>query len=129
MTRVLLIGQVHETIDFSDPAVPPGLTIETIGESLRAGLRLVGERGWKVDLIAVMPDSTAGPAVEKWLVSHPAYDCVVVGGGIRLPARNLVFFEAVVNAVHRAAPAAAIGFNTVPETTVDAAARWVATPW
>jgi hypothetical protein len=34
-------------------------------------------------------------------------------------------FEAVINAVHRAAPDAAIAFNTRPEDSADAAARWL----
>jgi hypothetical protein len=38
-----------------------------------------------------------------------------VGAGIRLPAQGLALFEAVVNAVHSAALAAAIASNTVPE--------------
>jgi hypothetical protein len=41
-----------------------------------------------------------------------AYDCVVIGAGIRLPPHSLSMFEAVINAVHRAAPDAAIAFNT-----------------
>jgi hypothetical protein len=36
----------------------------------------------------------------------------------------LLLFEAVINAVHRAAPSAFIAFNTRPEDTADAAARW-----
>ena len=53
------------------------------------------------------------------------YDCVVIGAGIRLPPPSLSVFEAVINAVHRAAPDAAIAFNTRPEDTADAAARWL----
>jgi hypothetical protein len=33
--------------------------------------------------------------------------------------------EALVNAIHRAAPGAAIAFNTHPEDTGAAAARWI----
>jgi hypothetical protein len=51
-----------------------------------------------------------------------SYDCVVIGAGIRLPPPSLSVFEAVINAVHRAAPDAAIAFNTRPEDTADAAA-------
>jgi hypothetical protein len=51
------------------------------------------------------------------------YDCVVIGAGIRL--LSLSMFEAVINAVHRAAPDAAIAFNTRPEDSADAAARWL----
>jgi hypothetical protein len=53
------------------------------------------------------------------------YACVVIGAGIRLPPKGLALFEAVVNAVHRAAPAAVIAFNTVPEDSADAVARWL----
>jgi hypothetical protein len=70
------------------------------------------------------PDETAGPDVERRLKAQ-AYDCVVIGAGIRLPPHSLSMFEAVINAVHRAAPDAAIAFNTRPEDSADAAARWL----
>jgi len=50
---------------------------------------------------------------------------VVVGGGVRLPPRGLALFEVVINAVHKAAPNAAIAFNTTPVDSADAAARWL----
>jgi hypothetical protein len=62
--------------------------------------------------------------VERQLASK-SYDCVVIGAGVRLPARRLALFEAVINAVHKAAPGAAIAFNTRPDDTADAAARWL----
>jgi hypothetical protein len=37
-----------------------------------------------------------------------------MGAGVHLPPNRLVLFEAVVNAIHRAAPQAAIAFNTPP---------------
>jgi hypothetical protein len=54
------------------------------------------------------------------------YDCVVIGGGMRIPPKGLPFFEKVVNAIHQNAPRAAIAFNTRPEDTAEAAARWIA---
>jgi hypothetical protein len=36
-----------------------------------------------------------------------------------------LLFETVVNAVHKAAPSCAIAFNTRPEDTAEAAARWL----
>jgi hypothetical protein len=36
-----------------------------------------------------------------------------------------VLFEKLVNAIHRAAPQAAIAFNTRPEDSGAAAARWI----
>jgi hypothetical protein len=44
---------------------------------------------------------------------------------MRLPPKSLVLFEKVVNAVHKGAPGAAVAFNTNPEDTADAAARWL----
>jgi hypothetical protein len=36
-----------------------------------------------------------------------------------------MLFEAVVNAIHRVAPQSPIAFNTRPEDTGAAAARWI----
>jgi hypothetical protein len=70
----------------------------------------------------INPDETAGPMLEKQLRSSH-YDCVVIGGGLRIPPKGLPLFEKVVNVIHKAAPAAAIAFNTRPEDTAEAAAR------
>ena len=64
MMRALLLGYDPETVDYSDPALPPGMTAEKI--------------------------------------------------------------HAGINAVHKAAPGAAIAFNTRPDDSADAAARWLA---
>ena len=42
-----------------------------------------------------------------------------------VPHRADQILEALVNAIHRAAPGAAIAFNTRPEDTGAAAARWI----
>ena len=52
-----------------------------------------------------------------------AYDCVVVGGGLRLPPKSLKLFETVLNIIHKSAPSATIAFNTNPKDTAGAAAR------
>jgi hypothetical protein len=124
MTRVLFVGQQPETVDFSDPALPPGFNAQKINAGIAIGKAKIEERGWKADLCMIPPDETAAPMLEKQLKSA-SYDCVVIGGGLRLPPKSLLLFETVVNAVHRAAPNAAIAFNTGPEDTADAAARWL----
>jgi hypothetical protein len=43
---------------------------------------------------------------------------VVIGGGVRLPPRNLALFEVVINAIRKAAPGAAIAFNTRPDDSL-----------
>ncbi len=123
--RVLLVGYDPETVDFSNAALPPGMSVEKIRASIALTLKQMTDRGWDGDVCYIRPDGTAGQTVERHLASAN-YDCIVIGAGVRLPAQRLADFEAVVNAVHRAAPAAAIAFNTRPEDSApDAAARWL----
>ena len=124
MTSVLFVGQQPETVDFTDPTLPPGVTAEKIHAGIALALKQMAERGWRADLRLIQPDETAGPEVERKLTGQ-AYDCVVIGAGIRLPPHSLTMFEAVINGVHRAAPGAAIAFNTRPEDSADAVARWL----
>ncbi len=124
MTRILLVGYDPDTVDFSDPALPPGMNAEKVRAGVAVAMKQFADRGWEADVGYIRPDETAGPTVEHLLASK-SYDCVVVGAGVRLPSKRLALFEVVVNAVHRAAPAAAIAFNTRPDDSADAAARWL----
>ena len=124
MTRVLLLGLDPDTVDYSDPALPQGMTAEKVHAGIAVAMRQFAERGWEADVGMIRPDETAGPAVERQLASK-SYDCVVVGGGVRLPPRNLQLFEVVINAIRKAAPGAAIAFNTRPDDSADAAGRWL----
>lgn len=128
MTRILLVGYDPQTEDFSEPGRPPGLTAEKIEAGIKWGMEQMRQRGWEVDVCLIQfqeTAETAGATVERQLRSA-AYDCVVIGGAIRLP-NNYLVFEAVINAVHRAAPAASIAFNSRPEESADAAGRWLTT--
>ena len=124
MTRILLVGYAPETVDFSDPDLPPGMTVEKVHAGIAVALKQFSDRGWESDVGFIRPDETAGPTVERQLCSTN-YDCVVIGGGVRLPPRNLALFEVVINAIRKAAPGAAIAFNTRPDDSADAAARWL----
>ena len=98
------------------------MTADKVHAGIAVALKQFAERGWEADVGFVRPDETAGPTVEQQLASTSC-DCVVVGAGVRLPPRRLPIFEAVINAVHKAAPGAVIAFNTRPEDSADAAAR------
>jgi hypothetical protein len=124
MKRVLFVGQAPETVDFSDPALPPGFDATKIHAGIAVGMAQMKERGWHAELCLVRPDDSARVTLERQL-GATSYDCVVIGGGLRLPPKSLLLFEVLVNAVHRAAPGAAIAFNTRPQDTADAAARWL----
>ena len=97
MKRVVLIGLDPATVDFSDPALPPGMTAEKIHAGVKLVLADFAARGWHAQNCFITPDKTAVPTVERCLAGH-VYDCVVIGAGLRLPPSRLVLFEAVVNA-------------------------------
>jgi hypothetical protein len=122
--RVLFIGQQPETVDFSDPALPPGFDAQKIHAGIAIGMQQMADRGWAADLCLVPPDASATEMVKRRLAGT-AYDCVVIGGGIRLPPKSLLLFERLLNAVHYAAPNVSVAFNTTPQDTADAAARWL----
>jgi hypothetical protein len=124
MKRVLLVGLDPATVDFLDPALPPGMSVEKIHAGVKVALADMAERGWQTENCFINPDETAAPTVERRL-AEGRYDCVVIGAGVRLPPSRLLLFEALVNAIHRAAPGAAIAFNTRPDDTGAAAARWI----
>jgi len=124
MKRVLFVGQQPETVDFSDPALPPGFNAEKINAGIAVAKAGITARGWQADLCMIPPDQAGALMLEKQLASAN-YDCVVIGGGLRLPPKSLPLFEMVINAVHKAAPKAAIAFNTRPEDTAEAAGRWL----
>jgi hypothetical protein len=122
VTRILFVGQKPETVDFSDPALPPGLNAEKINAGIAVAVAKIGERGWQSDTCMITPDEAGREMLERAL-KRTAYDCVVIGAGLRVPPKGLAMFETVVNAVHQAAPGAKIAFNTRPEDTAEAAAR------
>jgi hypothetical protein len=121
--KVLFIGQQPDTVDFTDPALPPGFNADKINAGIAAGMAQMKERGWAADLCLVQPDASATTDVAAYL-ARTQYDAVVIGGGLRIPPPSLLLFERLVNAVHQGAPHAAIAFNTTPQDTADAAARW-----
>lgn len=124
MKHVLFVGQEPDTVDFSDPALPAGLDASKINSGISTAMKQMSERGWQADLCLVRPDESARDVLEGHL-QKAVYDCVVIGGGIRVPPKSLLLFETLINVVHKSAPNAFIAFNTHPEDTADAAARWI----
>jgi hypothetical protein len=122
MTLILFVGQAPETVDFSDPALPPGFDAKKINAGIAIAVAKIAEKGWQGDTCMITPD-TAGLAMLEKALQSAAYDCVVIGGGLRLPPKSLPLFEMVVNVIHAASPGAKIAFNTGPEDTVEAATR------
>jgi hypothetical protein len=124
MTRILLVGPEPETIDYTDPALPPGLDVVKVRAGLALAAATLAQRGWQMDICLLPPDGTAAAMLQAQLAGTE-YQCVVIGTGLRLPPKNLLLFELAINIIHKTAPNAAIAFNTGPVQTSDAAARWV----
>lgn len=122
MTRVLLIGYDPDAVDFSDPALPPGMDAGKIAAGIERGLKAMRDRGWEAEFCSIRPDDAAGPTVSRWLAAS-SYDCVVIGGGVRLSSTAVAVFETVVDAIRKAAPETPIAFNTRPDDTAEAALR------
>jgi hypothetical protein len=121
---VLFVGQAPDTVDFSDPSLPPAFNAQEIQAGIDLAAAKIAERAWVGDICMIAPDASGIAVLGKQLAAA-TYDCVVIGAGMRLPPKGLVLFEKVVNAIHKAAPGAAIAFNTRPEDTAEAAARWI----
>ena len=83
--------------------VAAGYECREIHAGTKLALADMSGRGWLAESCFINPDDTAATTVEHCLASH-RYDCVVIGAGVRLPPSRLGVFEAVVNAIHRAAP-------------------------
>lgn len=127
MAHVLLVGYDPKTEDdFSAPDRPAGETEESIQAGIDRGVKQMRERGLTVDVLMIdarQPVSDVGPTVERQLRSAH-YGCVVIGGGIRR-SKNYLTLEAVLNAVHAAAPGAAFALNMGPQNSAEAVARWL----
>jgi hypothetical protein len=121
---ILLIGIAPDAVDFTDPDLPPGLDAGKIAAGLAEAQRLFAERGDACDLCLLDLQQPAEQTIAAQL-GRRTYDCIVVGGGIRMPRANLELFEEVVNAARRHAPAVPIAFNTAPANSVEAADRWL----
>jgi hypothetical protein len=122
MPRVLLVGLVPETVDFSDPALPPGMTAARIHAGVALAIQQMADRGWHGENFMFRPETAVDELTAR--LAGETYDCIVVGAGVRLPPRNLLLLEAVINAIAAAAPGVPIAFNSVPQDSAAAAARW-----
>ena len=80
--------------------------------------------GYEADLCLTDFGATAERVVEDKLRAK-AYDCVLIGAGIRVIPSSFMLFEKLINVVHANAPQAKLCFNTKPSDTAEAVLRWV----
>jgi hypothetical protein len=89
MPRVLLVGYEPEAVDYSNPALPPGMNAEKIRAGLAVTLKHMADRGWEGALCLIRPDQKAVETLERHLASGD-YACVVVGWGSLASAKCCV---------------------------------------
>ena len=124
MTRVLVIGYAPEAVDFSDPAMPPGLSEDLIAKGIDRDLQLMRDRGWEAEHLPIR----AGETLRRDILDHLArqsYDCIVIGAGVRMTTKHVAEFEYVVDAVRQGAPLTPLAFNSSPDSSGEAAVRWL----
>ncbi|HTJ70565.1 MAG TPA: hypothetical protein VL551_23710 [Actinospica sp.] len=117
--RVLVIGL--------DPYRVPGPWDPTpAAEAIEAGMRKFAAHGVAAEtcLFGLDGSDDVEAVVGSALRAHP-WECVTVGGGLRHSDDQVELLELVINLVRRYAPDAAIAFNSSPDTTYEAAARWM----
>lgn len=119
--RVLVIG-------FDPHRIPGPWDPQPVADGIRAGIAKFAEHGVGVGVgvetcLFGLDGSDDVPAVVTAALAARPWECVVIGGGVRRAEGDL--FEQVVNLVRRHAPDAAIAFNSRPEDTFEAAARWI----
>lgn len=82
--KVLFVGQQPETVDFTDPALPPGFDATKINAGIALGMKQMADRGWYADLCLVRPDESATTVLEQQLSTvsyehervHPRVDAL-----------------------------------------------------
>ncbi len=122
MKRVLIVGEEPELVDFSDPAIPPGMDAAKVRAGLDAAMAALRDSGFEADMVLTTSADAAADEVKAALADKD-FDCVVVGAGLRIVPKMTPTFEAVMNAIHEHAPSARLAFNLSPDDSADAARR------
>ena len=121
---VLVIGLDPSLIDFSQPGYAPGMNATSVLAGLKTSEEELIGLGYRVQMCLTDFGETAGAVVRSRL-EHEAFDCILIGAGVRANPNNLLLFEQLINVVHQHAPHAKLCFNTVPGDTAAAIKRWV----
>lgn len=124
MKKILIIGMDPHTIDFTNPEIPQGLTIEIIEKGAKATLEKLYSIGYSAEHFLIETGATGLSNLAKQL-NEENYDGIVIGNGIRSITSNFILFEQIINVVHTNAPKSKIIFNTLPSNTDEAVKRWL----
>ena len=123
-------AQPHVLVIGLDPHRVPGpWDPQPVAEGIESATARFAEHGIDVQNCLVGLDGSDDvEAVVAAALTASTWDCVLVGGGIRKAEERLELFEAIINLVHRHAPAATIAFNQTLDDVVDAVERRLGLP-
>lgn len=122
---VLMVGLDPLLIDFSSPEFAPmNLSAERVLSALRADSERLHDLGYEAETCLTDFGETAERVLTDKLRTK-AYDCVMIGAGVRVIPSNFLLFEKLINVVHVHAPQAKLCFNTKPSDTAEAVMRWI----
>jgi hypothetical protein len=123
--KVLLIGIDPALIDFTSAefAAFPGLTAEKVEMGINGAINQLNQLNFEAEKCWVDFGETAINVLEKQL-GEKQFDIVLIGAGIRVPPKNFLLFENMINCIRSFAPKATICFNTNPMDTVASVQRW-----
>src|SRR5512145_576771 len=91
--RVILIGLKLEVADYSNW---PGLTPEKLMMELKTDQATLNSLGYDAQLCLVDLDETAETVVTQKL-TETAFDCVMIGAGVRTVPDKFLLFEKLIN--------------------------------
>jgi hypothetical protein len=120
--KVLVIGIDPKLIE-SNLATTTGWDANRVKLAVQDANKRLTELGYEMHDCLVDLGETADSVVSATL-SREKFDCILIGGGIRLVPQNTAMFEKIINAIHQEAPPSSkICFNTNPGDTVEAILR------
>ncbi len=125
---IALVGLDPYRIDFSDPAYAPfaHLGADATQAGLDRDVLQLRELGFDAELVLTVNDPAVASVDIIKALQAKAWDCVLIGAGVRTIVKNFLLFEVLVNLVHEHAPQAKICFNTKPDDSAAAVERWMA---
>ena len=124
--HVLMVGLNPSNVSFS---AERGLNAERVRAAGEAAQDRLTELGCEVQSFLVDPgasteDASAEAAMAEALAGT-AFDCIMIGAGLRALVEHTILFEKLMNVIHRHAPSASLCFNTHPTNAVEAVLRWL----
>lgn len=125
VSKILIIGEDPNHIDFDAPGTPEDVTPESIRDGLEGSRRRLNEAGHDAHILYTTGVDAIADEARTALHERP-YEVVVIGAGLRAMPPFALHFERLMNVLHVEAPQARLAFNSEPGDSDRAALRVIA---